>query len=261
MISRRYILGMVLALLVSTGIPLQAGDSSAFQPDKVFDQAHAAYVTGDYEAASTFYREMIDHGYGTIETWYNLANASFHSGKLGEAMLAYRRAWLLNPRDADVRANMALAAQRTGAIIPDIRLVDRIGQEFTRSEWKAAMVAGYWIAIAALLLSTMIPTLRAITKPVAIAGMVAGAVGSAGWSYWFTFERRPEAVVVGPGEQTALYEPRSTATPYFALPEGSIIRIEDTFDSWLKVSSAGKSGWMPKSAAIRVYPWHTAEIK
>ena len=66
--------------------------------------------------------------------------------------------------------------------------------------------------------------------------------------------KKAEAVVIS-DKQTALYEPRASATPYFEVPEGSIVFLEDEFDAWVKISAGDKSGWLAKSSIERVYPW------
>ena len=42
---------------------------------------------------------------------YNLGNACFKAGRLGEAVLWYERALRLAPRDADIRANLHYVEQ------------------------------------------------------------------------------------------------------------------------------------------------------
>src|SRR5262245_13575477 len=91
-------------------------------PTALFHEASKAYDAGNYSSAIENYRAIVSQGYDSPETFYNLANALFRSGAIGDAIVNYRRAWLLNPRDADVLANMNLAVQRTGAFIPDSSL-------------------------------------------------------------------------------------------------------------------------------------------
>lgn len=245
----------VWLVFASTGF-----SDESFAPNPAFDQAHNAYVAGNYAEARRRYMELIDQQYATVETWYNLANVAFHDGKLGEAVLHYRRAWFLDPRDPDVMANLQLALHRTGATAPDVSLIDRIGQELNAGQWKKLMMTGYWIAMVFTAAGLFIPSVRRFAKPFAVAGVVAGLTGLGGWFYWKQWINQREAVVIR-SEQTALYEPRPTATSFFALPEGSIVRMEDTFDSWVKVSSNGRKGWIMKSAVERVYPWHHGEMK
>ena len=57
---------------------------------------------------------------------FNYGNAEFKAGHLGKAIAAYRRAELLAPRDAEIRANLAFRPQsgprRDGARKPLAKL-------------------------------------------------------------------------------------------------------------------------------------------
>jgi tetratricopeptide (TPR) repeat protein len=229
-------------------------------PDVLFEQARAAHVAADYRAAEDAYRALIDQGYATKETWYNLGNTLFHGGRLGEAILAYRRAWLLAPRDADSIANLTLAAQRTGATLPDPTWWGRFAHEASASVWRQVMLAAYWIAALIAIGAVLVPASRRFAKPALVAALAVAGLAALGWSYWKQWHRHPEAVVLH-GEHTVRYEPRGTATPYFALAEGSIVRIEDTFDAWMKISADAKQGWIERGAVEPVYPWQPAGMR
>ncbi len=254
----------LLLFLVALSLPAAPGYANPaapqVEPAALFEKAQAAYVEADYAAAERAYRTLIAQGHSTSEVWYNLGNTLFHGGRLGEAVLNYRRAWLLAPRDADSLANLHLAAQRTGATLPTPGWWSRYAHEASASEWRFIMLAGYWVLLVAALVAVLAPALRRFAKPVITAAALAVGLGAAGWSYWRTWHRQPEAVVLH-GEQTARYEPRASATPYFSLPEASIVRIEDTFDAWMKVAAAGKSGWIKRSAVEPVYPWQPVEMR
>lgn len=259
MSAPRHALG-VLLLAVALLAPSRhaCAATTPAEPAALFEQARTAYVAADYQAAENAYRALIGLGYATPETWYNLGNTLFHSGHLGEAILSYRRAWLLAPRDADSIANLNLAAQRTGATLPAPTWRSRFAHEASAAEWRLLMVAAYWIAMTITVVAVLVPAVRRFAKPVIVTALAAAALAAFGWSYWKNGERHPEAVILH-GEQTVRYEPRSSATPYFALAEGSIVRIADAFDAWVKIAADGKQGWIERSALEPVYPWQPGE--
>lgn len=96
---------IALALILTGGVSfVQAG---AFDAD--FEKGNTAYSTGDYAQAITAYQGILNAGYHSSELYYNLGNACFRTGQLGRAILYYTRAKQLDPRDEDVRANLAFA--------------------------------------------------------------------------------------------------------------------------------------------------------
>lgn len=237
-----------------TGQNILAETLANNSPAALFNEANKAYDAGNYPSAIEHYRTIIRQGYASSETFYNLANALFRNGVVGEAIVNYRRAWFLNPRDADVLANLNLAVQRTGAFVPDSSLINRSIRELSLHEWLIAFKACYWLAVATTVLALLLPVTRRWLKPVAVTFWIMAFICLGGWANWYYWQNKSEAVVVA-GNQTALYEPRSSSTPYFAVPEGSIVNMQDNFDAWVKISAGNKSGWLPKSVIERVYPW------
>ncbi len=71
------------------------------------------YEQGDYAAAAADYQRILDYGIENEVVHYNLGNAQFKQGELGEAILSYERALVLNPRDAEAAGNLAYAVSLT----------------------------------------------------------------------------------------------------------------------------------------------------
>ncbi|HMP96352.1 MAG TPA: tetratricopeptide repeat protein [Kiritimatiellia bacterium] len=249
--KRMFVIAGIATALASGSMRLFAESTTV---EEHWLAAHAAYDRGDHAEALQHYRAIQAAGIDNAVIWYNLANTHFRAGRIGDAVLHYRRAWYLSPRDPDTAANLELAQQRVGAVSPVPRLIDRAAQELSHAEWTTLFRFAYWLAILAGAVALTVPRSRRFTKPVAITAAGTALLALGGWEYWRRWQHPGEAVVMAPNV-TAMYEPREQATPFFTLPEGSIIRLEDRFDAWTKVRAGGKSGWIPSSKVKRVYPW------
>ncbi|MCR4319495.1 MAG: hypothetical protein NUV74_04045, partial [Candidatus Brocadiaceae bacterium] len=64
------------------------------------------------EAASQ-YETILTHGFEHGQIYYNLGNTYYRKGELGRAILNYRKAQRLIPRNADLNANLRLAKNST----------------------------------------------------------------------------------------------------------------------------------------------------
>ena len=93
-----------LALLLLLGTQLHAGAAAG-----QYNEANALYRAGDFAAARHMYLEVVDAGVEDARIYYNLGNACFKSGQLGEAILWYERARRLLPHDEDIEANLRFA--------------------------------------------------------------------------------------------------------------------------------------------------------
>src|SRR5688500_8608937 len=92
-----------IALLLITEMISAQSDSA-----ELLLQADTAYMTGDYETSQSLYETIIQAGFRDFRVYFNLGNAYYQSGDLGRALLNYRRAQEISPRDTDLRNNLVL---------------------------------------------------------------------------------------------------------------------------------------------------------
>ena len=76
----------------------------------LFAEANDSYRQGSYDTAREKYLAVVATGAGDARLFYNLGNACFKSGRLGEAIVWYERARRLSPRDEDIEANLRFAS-------------------------------------------------------------------------------------------------------------------------------------------------------
>jgi tetratricopeptide (TPR) repeat protein len=77
--------------------------------------ANALYGNGRYPEAIRAYENLVGQGVDDANLYFNLGNAYYQTGDLGNAIANYRRAGQLAPRDGDVQANLALARGQVAA--------------------------------------------------------------------------------------------------------------------------------------------------
>ncbi len=219
-------------------------------PAERYARAQQAYDASQFEEARIQYEQLLAQGYVAPEVRFNLGNTLYRQGALGPAVAQYRMASYARPRDPDIRANLAIAQQQVGSLVPATDGWDRIFRHFSRAEWTRLALAGYWwtaLAGAAYFLRHRSRRWR----NGALAGLLAGLLGWAGLMYWNALRRSPEAVVTRSGVQ-ALFAPMPDAVVHFPLPEGSIVRVRDQSGSWLKIEVARQEGWIPDAACERL---------
>src|SRR6266496_6146874 len=75
--------------------------------DGLAQQAETAYLKGDFQLAANLYRQLIDQGVKRNEVYFDLGNAYYQLHDLGRALINYRRAEVIAPRDEALRLNLA----------------------------------------------------------------------------------------------------------------------------------------------------------
>lgn len=110
------------ACLVITARPGIAAELTRHQQEQILDEAQAAYEQGVailrtdpvrardfFQSAAERFELLINEGIANGGLMYNLANAQLQSGRLGLAILNYRRAETLLPGDARLLGNLKYA--------------------------------------------------------------------------------------------------------------------------------------------------------
>ncbi len=74
--------------------------------------ADSAYSKENYDEAIVLYNSLLGERGRSAEIYYNLGNAYYRKGEIGNAVLSYERALRVNPSHADARANLAFVNSR-----------------------------------------------------------------------------------------------------------------------------------------------------
>jgi hypothetical protein len=233
-----------------------AGDEALSQEEltRLFDQARGAYDAGALDEAVNTYRDLLERGYISSALFFNLGNAYFKGGFLGAAILNYRRALYLAPRDPDVLKNLEFAVETAGTSLPQQPLLEALSLKMSFGEWVGVAVLAYWGAAVAGGLSIASRRRRSLWLRILLAFAVVLGGAATGLAHRAGLRRTPEVVVLEPGQE-ALYAPLEGSTAHFAVPEGMILRMTDSSEGWVKVQSEKKSGWIRRPACQTVYPF------
>ena len=247
----RLALFAMLALTLIFPRALRAAPSASSGPDSRFREAAEAFDAGEFQAAVDAYTGLLDDGWVSASLLYNLGNAWYRLGDAGQAVLHFRRAWRLAPRDADIRHNIAHALDQAEAVPPDPNPIEQLACLLPRSAWAWAAAAAYWTLAALLGLSFLVPRARPWFHAAMPPGALVLLLSLAGVWIWSHGRPGREYVIVA-DDQQALYAPLQNAQPYFELPAGSIVTRRDAEPGWLRVSLGGSAGWIPAAVCTRV---------
>lgn len=242
--------GTVAALLAGLGAEAAvAGADGGIQP--LFGKACDLYESGDFASAEASLETIRASGVRNATVYYNLGNCYYKQGQMGRAVVNYRRALILAPRDGDARANLDLIRSSVGggdttaayglavASALPVRL-------FSPKQLQFLFYVAYYFG-AAFFLGTLF--LRERSRRISIYGFVLSVV-VAGLAFGFSryvearFTSSAEAVVVvdraglksGPGPA---FDEIST------LPDGLELRQRARSGIWVEVQlPTGEVGWV-----------------
>ncbi len=192
-----------------------------------------------FEQAVKLYEQLLESGFVNGQIYYNLGNAYYRLGMPGKAIVYYRRAEELLPRDADIKANINLLKR------------DFVDRETVSQTPEVLKVACFWyfclnlneitivtiyiyLALIVSILSIMFLRLQWIKKVVIVfAGCFLVLVISLGLKAYN--QNSVEMGVVIAEESNIRYGPGEEYEPRFRIHEGAEVRIEEKKDKWYKV--------------------------
>jgi hypothetical protein len=278
-VKRAWVTAAVMALACA-GTASRA-HAEAAPAESLFVAGNAAFDRGDYAEAIDTYTALVERGVDHPSLDFNLGNAYFKAGDLGRAVLWYERARRLDPRNPDVRENLALV--RT--LIRDKQLVvepSRVRRalsawhrDTTVSE-SVAVASGLYLLLCALVVGmvfrrtewvsrvyrriSMLSPARLfgldMTQDFVLAVSVVFALtalfaGSALVKIRAERDRARGVVVV---EEVPVFSgPSRDATVQFKLHEGTVLAVRDAHSGWVRIDLPGDlSGWMDARSFERI---------
>jgi tetratricopeptide (TPR) repeat protein len=240
-------LGLLLFLLFCGTCPAHADDPSA-----AFEQANRLYEQGKFEEAAAAYEKMIGSRLVSPALYFNLGNALFKSGQLGRAILNYRLAEQLAPRDPDIRANLRFARNHVdGATAPPGGGWRHGLERLTINEWTALMCLALWLWFGLLALAQWRPELKkSLRGYTATAG--AGAAVLAACLALVCYDRwEIQSAIVSAREAVVRYGPLDESQSFYTVRDGAELTVLDSKGDWLQVTDRAKrTGWLRREQVL-----------
>jgi len=221
--------------------------------DSLWDSANHAYTVGDYPAAIVAYDSIRSQGWASAKLYFNLGNAYYKDNRIGRAILNYRRAERLDPSDAAIRHNLAVAsASVRERIEPTPRFF--VGN-WLRGLTRTAGADGWatlFLVFLALALACVLAYLFADRMGRRKAGFYGAAVAlllAVGSLAIALVQRRellyPDEAVVMITAAPVKSEPNNASRDLFVLHEGIQVRVVGQMADWREIVLAdGNSGWI-----------------
>ena len=237
---------VIALLLTSSFLPL-----TSYAVTKA--QADSAYQQEQYQQAAQIYEKLLKRG-ESADLYYNLGNAYYRMDDITHAVLAYERALLLSPGDADVRFNLQMARSKTiDKIVPESEMFfvtwyRSLVRLMSVDAWaRTAIVA---LLCAMLLVLVYLFAQRIWLRKVGFFGgvlffVVFVAANIFGYQLQQSLLHRTGAVIIR-SAVSVKSTPSQNGTDLFILHEGTRVNIiDDTMRGWREIRVAdGKSGWI-----------------
>jgi len=219
---------------------------------KEFSAINSLHEKGDYGGAIAAYDSLASrYNIQCMSLYYNLANAYYRTNNLGKAILYYRKAQKLAPRDKDVLANLRIAQARAGITIrprrasPPPSVGRRLVKLFSLFEGVAASLTFRWFLIIFVILTIFFGRERRCFVRISLVLAILFYL-SLGATVYKAYAQKSfrEAVVLHERASVRTVPVRDGPTTRI-LKEGTTVQLKRNQNGWCKiVMDDGKIGWI-----------------
>ena len=245
----RFLSSLLSCLILLGGVHHAcAADSSS-----AFDAANKLYYQDKFKEAAAAYEKLLSEDGASPALHFNLGNALFKSGKLGEAIRHYRLAEKPDPRDPDIQANLHFARDTVGGGAPKESLISNWLGRLNINEWAALATISVWVWLGLISTGMVKATLKpALRSYVRWSGLVAVFVATC-LTAAYRGQFGAKSAVVTATEAVVRFGPLEESDSNFTLRDGAEVNIQDTKDGWFQITDAqGRSGWVKEKQVATV---------
>jgi hypothetical protein len=237
---------------------------SSVKASEAIRTANQLYETGQFAQAAQAYEQLVAQGYADSALFYNLGNAYFKQDDLGRAIVNYRRAQQIAPRDEDIEANLALVrAQAVDQfeVADESGLASQVGgavQDLLTLNEVAMLALGAWLMLIFFLIlygsAKAGSSWRKGLRYALIAAAVVLAVGVLALGSYLYMDRDGSTGVVVTAEVDVTSGPGAQYVTEFTLHSGAEVDLVEVRGSWSRLAVPGGEleGWVPTNAVEAV---------
>jgi len=228
-----------------------------------YERGNVAYREGNLVEAISAYEELAASGVGNPELYFNLANAYYHGGDLGRAVLNYERAASIDPGFTPARRNLKRVIGETAnkRLRPDGFSLMGLGPSrlpgISQPALRWGVLVIWWLLWSILIVRKR----RANSSRTALVAL---------WILtllcvvlWAVPEPLIQSAVVVAGEAPMRYGPDVSDAVRATLAAGDRVLVDRSYGLWVRVETAsGERGWLDRGAlALAGPPFSRAETE
>ena len=219
--------------------------------------ANEAYQKQKFEEAAVLYQQIADAGNEGSVLYYNLGNAYFKCDENGKALLWYERALRLDPRNEDIKHNIAFVNQKLVDkidIMPELfisRWWNALSSSLTSHSWAVCSIIAsllFFVCLAGMLLLKR-PALHSVCTWCSLLCLLLLI-----FSIIFANKEKdryletPEAIVMSP-VLNVKSTPGTASNDLFVIHEGLKVEVTDHLNEWVEIKLPnGDKGWVEAKA-------------
>ena len=226
-------------------------------PDTLFDQGNKAYNLGAYQEAITSYELVLEAEVHSSELYFNLANAYYRLGEVGESVFYFEKAKLLDPENEEILTNLQFAQNMSLDAIEVLpksffdQVIETITSSFSIANWAIILIGIAWL-LSFLFLLYLFNSNTVWKRLYFSVFWLVTVVFLALFTLTYSKDKQLEVErsgIIFEAKINIWGEPNKRSEVLFELHEGTKVSVTDSLESWIKIKIAnGSEGWVTASS-------------
>ncbi len=222
---------------------------------ELYNTGNRYYSEGNFQNAIECYEKALSI-YKDKDIYYNLGNAYFKIGSIGKALIQFRRAYFLCPRDVDVKYNLNFlrnfrADKITTIPNPIVQMLNSLFHHFSMAE--SIIYSALSFLFCAILFSLFIIRRNRLFIGIALIGFLSFLYFFITTQIW-QGERNSNSAVVICKECQAFSGPSEDYKEVLLIHEGTEVKIRDERNGYYLIQlPGGIGGWVKTENVARVF--------
>ncbi|OUW80155.1 MAG: hypothetical protein CBD77_01135 [bacterium TMED217] len=221
--------------------------------DEQFFSANNYYNSSNYLESIELYEKILDEGWESSNLYYNLGNAYYRQGMIGQSIWSYNKALRINPRNSDIKHNLEIlnARIKDRIVLPDefflVRIYMKIKSRYNLEEWLFIGSTMIFISVIFFLLSKLYIFDNFILDRSLIVFIVTSIIIHVIILDRFLDENDNRIGVIIDNSVDAYSGPfYGDNTILFKINEGTKVKIVQAQNNWIEIILLnGNSAWVP----------------
>ena len=210
--------------------------------DSPWQEAAQLYASSNYPGAAAIYQSMSSNQVASANLLQNWGNAEWQSARKGPAILAWEKAFWLDPHQPNVRNNLRFARRTLLLEEPEMGWYEFCSTWLPANDWAVLSASSFWVMLGLILLPGLFGWKKSVWLQAGAAGALSIFILTLPALYGLHTRSRMAVVLTQNGN--LLLTPTAAGQVKSQLPEGEMVRLIRRRGAFSYVRTTTQNGWI-----------------
>lgn len=237
------------------GIQLISADD--LTSEEVFTQASKEIDKNNYDKALSLLNSLVTENHFAPEVFFQIGNANYRKNNIGESILGYKRALLLNPSFKEARQNLSILKQSNEFVDFEKSRLQTLLCKIPLSYISLFLGLSLWVIGLGVLYGIINGKGKQRSIIISLLGALLFIISLFTSIQRDNFKAAPNTHVITSINSTLKSSPTDTASNVIQLNLGSNIRVISARNNWAYIEAPNDlRGWIRNKSITKLWPYN-----